>query len=444
METKQKKTKIVVSVLALAAVLVFSLFAMAGSLEPSAPPGPTMKTLDEVEPAMPISSVPYTIVDSGSYYLTSTLQSASSMFSGVTIWADNVTLDLKGFALIGEGSAGPHGVFVEGEYRNIKICNGTVRNWGGNGVDAASAANSRLENLRASDNRAAGLRLGEGGTVSACSAYDNTNNGIEVGSSCTITDCTARSNGGAGFSIAGGSTITNCSAADNTGTGILCLDYACTVTSCTAAANTTSGVIVPNGSTVTGSSARSNHGYGIDADDACTLTGNTASQNYDIGIRTGQGCTLTANTAYDNNDTGIQAGTNSTVTANTSCHNNGAGSDGISTAGSCRLTNNTACYNDGDGINFTSFCTVIGNTCDHNGYLTADGAGIHATGNRNRIEANNVTDNDRGIDVDGFNNLIIKNTAAGNPNEYVIAGGNDTGTISTNPTTAGPWDNFDF
>ena len=48
METKQKRTKVVVSVLALAALCVFSLFAVGGNLEPSAAPGPTMKTLDEV------------------------------------------------------------------------------------------------------------------------------------------------------------------------------------------------------------------------------------------------------------------------------------------------------------------------------------------------------------------------------------------------------------
>jgi len=50
METKQKKTKTAVSVLVLAGLVVFALTAIGGNLEPSAPPGPTMKTLDEVEP----------------------------------------------------------------------------------------------------------------------------------------------------------------------------------------------------------------------------------------------------------------------------------------------------------------------------------------------------------------------------------------------------------
>lgn len=48
METKQKRTKVAVSVLALAGLLVFSLFAIAGNLGPIAPPSPTTQSLDEV------------------------------------------------------------------------------------------------------------------------------------------------------------------------------------------------------------------------------------------------------------------------------------------------------------------------------------------------------------------------------------------------------------
>ena len=55
-----------------------------------------------------------------------------------------------------------------------------------------------------------------------------------------------------------------------------------------------------------------------------------------------------------------------------------------------------------------------------------------------------MTDNDRGIDVDVTGNLIVKNSASGNTTNYDIAAGNKTGTISTDPTTAGPWDNFSF
>ena len=48
METKRKSAKVVVSLLALAGLLVFSLFAVGGSLEPSAPPSSTMHSLDDI------------------------------------------------------------------------------------------------------------------------------------------------------------------------------------------------------------------------------------------------------------------------------------------------------------------------------------------------------------------------------------------------------------
>ena len=130
METKKKTAKILGSVAVLAGLLAYSLLAVGGGLEPTAAPGPTMKTLAEIEPGTPISSVPYTIAESGSYYLSANAQTTSSMFNGITIWANNVTLDLKGFSLIGDGTTGRHGVFIEGAHKNITIRNGTITNWG--------------------------------------------------------------------------------------------------------------------------------------------------------------------------------------------------------------------------------------------------------------------------------------------------------------------------
>src|SRR5688572_18815184 len=75
-----------------------------GSLTPPGPPSPTFKTLQQVEPRAPITNLPFTISQPGSYYLTTNLTSATT---GITIAASGVTLDLLGFELAGvPGSAG--------------------------------------------------------------------------------------------------------------------------------------------------------------------------------------------------------------------------------------------------------------------------------------------------------------------------------------------------
>jgi type VI secretion system secreted protein Hcp len=48
METKRQKRNVAVGLLVLAGLLVFSFLATGGNLDPSAPPGPTMHTLEEI------------------------------------------------------------------------------------------------------------------------------------------------------------------------------------------------------------------------------------------------------------------------------------------------------------------------------------------------------------------------------------------------------------
>ena len=282
METKDKRKRVAVSVLVLAALAAFSLMVYAGDLEPSGPPGPTMKTLDEVEPGTPISSVPYTIAESGSYYLACDVQTTSNMFSGITIWASNVTLDLKGFSLVGDGAAGRHGVFIEGNYKNIKVCNGTIRNWGGNGVEAATATKCQAEDLRVMGNDGSGIHLpGNYQAVTGCMVSDNgksaltTVSGIYVGRGSRVTGNTVQGNGGS-------------------------------------AAGDVYGIFVNEGSTVTGNTAHMNgdsadgdYVYGIYVSKAGTVTGNTAQDNGDLahsvyGIYLVSYCVVDQNAAFDN------------------------------------------------------------------------------------------------------------------------------------------------
>src|SRR5690348_17610582 len=66
-----------------------------GALTPPGAPTPTMKSLDQVEPRIPISSAPALILNPGSYYLTTNLIGTANQ-NGISVLADNVTIDLNG------------------------------------------------------------------------------------------------------------------------------------------------------------------------------------------------------------------------------------------------------------------------------------------------------------------------------------------------------------
>lgn len=98
-----------------------------GSLTPAGPPAPTMKTLAQIEPRTPISTLPFTITNSGSYYLTTNLTVSGG--DAITIDANDVTLDLNGFTISSTASpASGTAVLINGFPRsNITIHNGHIR-----------------------------------------------------------------------------------------------------------------------------------------------------------------------------------------------------------------------------------------------------------------------------------------------------------------------------
>ena len=94
-----------------------------------------------------------------------------------------------------------------------------------------------------------------------------------------------------------------------------------------------------------------------------------------------------------------------------------------------------------DGIRVANRCIVRGNLAHDN---TNDG--IEATGNENRVEENESASNGVGVAVFGTSNLVIRNSVSANSNVgyLIFGGGNKVGPISTDPTTAGPWANFEL
>ena len=85
----------IVKCLLIATIATASIFSQ-GSLTPPTGPAPSMKTLGQIEPRVPIEKLPFTISAPGAYYVAANLAVPANS-TGITIDANQVTLDLNGF-----------------------------------------------------------------------------------------------------------------------------------------------------------------------------------------------------------------------------------------------------------------------------------------------------------------------------------------------------------
>jgi hypothetical protein len=95
-----------------------------------------------------ITSLPYTISAPGSYYLGGNLSYAGG--NGITVNADNVTLDLMGFTLSGSGNNN-FGIYLH-DRKNVEIRNGTVSSWNTGIYEDGTGMAHRVINIRAEGN----------------------------------------------------------------------------------------------------------------------------------------------------------------------------------------------------------------------------------------------------------------------------------------------------
>lgn len=399
MNTSNTFRSILYSLFAIFALLASARIALAqGSLTPLGPPGPTMRTLDQIDAKLekrtPISSLPFNITQPGSYYLTGNLTGVSGQ-SGVTVSTSDVTIDLNGFALTGVAGS-IHGIEANAP-SNVAICNGTIRNWGGSGIFAQPTSNSQFQNLRLSNNAEFGILGGPGSAIKNCVARENGESGIYVLPGSTIAHCTAEGNGRSGF-FGNNSTgnVSHCSATGNGEDGI----SAGTVTDCDAFDNGGSGI---RATTVIGCTTRDNESTGIIAN------------------------TVTSSSAHSNGNAGINA---SMVT---NCRASSNSLDGIV---SPTVIGCTAIQNNRHGIRVGAMAKD--NVCTGNG-ANGDGAGIHFSGDGVRIEGNNCYDNDWGIQsLPGTNGFIVRNSARGNSGTATNPGASASYDFDRATNTYGP------
>jgi len=224
-------------------------------MTPIAPPGDPaarMKTLNEIEPRTAITSLPFTVTQSGSYYLIRSL-SATTTANGITIAASDVKLDLNGFALNGSPQA-MDGINVPTLIENVVIRNGVLRNWGRFGLAATNAMDMVVADLKAFGCGWGGLYVGDNALLERCAAYGNgqtapgqnppVNGGIRVGSYSTIKECKVRNNKGAGIYACQHSRVTSCTATESMqANGIIVEDYG-TIRDCTASRNWADGMAI--------------------------------------------------------------------------------------------------------------------------------------------------------------------------------------------------------
>jgi hypothetical protein len=330
------KRKFAISILSAVALAATAGLLVAGPLNP--PGGPvtgTYKTLTEVEPriAINLANTPgdadslFKITQPGSYYLTGNISGVVGKH-GIEIAANNVTIDLSGFAMTGVAGSLDGITSTDSTVVDIAVRNGSIRTWGNQGIDFFNSTGVVVESVLVRE-CAIGIRIGDRARVRLCTASNNSGSGISLGVSSQVVECTAENNQTNGIFASDGSMIINCVANANTGAGIRTGSNAI-IRGCVASQNTSHGVVVLGNSVVSG----------------------------------------------------------------------------VVSSG--------------------------------NGLGASIGAGVLATGNANRIEDNVCNGNDRGIDVDGFQNIIIRNTCSANALNWTFVGGNHYGPIIDRTAVAAP------
>lgn len=276
---------------------------------PPGPIGPTMKRLDEVEPRTPISSLPYTIAESGSYYLTGNLTGVAGQ-NGITVAASDVSIDLMGFTLYGvPGSLdGIGSSMLPIAFSNLSMRNGTIRDWGGTGIMASSLSYGRPDHILVRNNGGDGIVLGDYGICENCTAQGNAGRGIVADKSDPqLYKAMSVGNGGDGIVLGENGTCENCTASGNSGRGIVADKSSPKLFGCSAVGNPGGdGIVLGDGGIAENCTSRGNGGNGIMCPYVASWNGAIAEGNTLDGFVVGAGSTLTDCQALNNGGNGLR------------------------------------------------------------------------------------------------------------------------------------------
>jgi parallel beta-helix repeat protein len=173
-------------------VLIDQNRALAGSVTPGDAPG-----------------FPVTISQPGSYRLSGNLTVPNVDTTAIDITADNVTIDLNGFSIIGPNvcsllacSLGSESSLGKGVYSysssSISVVNGSIRGTGGEGIWLRGFGNY-VEKVHVDSSGASGIVVAYGVVIGNTVTRNNT--GIQLYGSGTVSGNNAVGNRGVGFQI---------------------------------------------------------------------------------------------------------------------------------------------------------------------------------------------------------------------------------------------------
>lgn len=305
--------------------------ALAGPLSPPAGPvAPTSKSLAHVEPGTAITAEntpgdadsTYKITEPGHYYLIENLTGEPGKH-GIEIFSANVSIDLRGFALLGN-DVGLDA--INSQASEVSIRNGFIFQWTGDGIDANNRARISFEDLTIRNCGGDGIDSGASCSFRNIKIIFCDGDGIEVSTSSYFQDCNIWNCGQNGILAGRNAIIDRCYIAVCDFNG-MDLDLASVVTNSIAESCGGSGIDLGAFGRAEGNTVRANAGNGILTLGNSVVVGNIATQNGvgsgGRGIYVSSGGSLVDSNYCRNNDVGIQAdASNDTVIRNVCSANN--------------------------------------------------------------------------------------------------------------------------